>query len=126
MTPGNVSPSELAMVNGGAGNAAFQPFTSPAGGSVALASNGHSGGPGGYPSTFQSPDQGPLKALPGTAPFPAYQAEQGEQDSSRRSGDKDQLAALDELTSRVGQVALGLEDGAEPKSKQNGNDRTDT
>ena len=126
MTPGNVSPSELAMVNGGASNAAFQPFTSPAGGSVALASNGHSGGPGGYPSTFQSPDQGPLKALPGTAPFPAYQAEQGEQDSSRRSGDKDQLAALDELTSRVGQVALGLEDGAEPKSKQNGNDRTDT
>ena len=128
ITPGNVSPSELAMVNGGAStsNAAFQPFTSPAGGSVTLASNGRTSVSGFYPSAFQSPDQGPLKALPGTAPFPAYQAEQGDQEPSGRSDDKDQLAALDELTSRVGQVALGLEHEAGPKPKKNGSDKTDT
>jgi hypothetical protein len=62
------------------------------------------------------------------SPFPAYHSTQpvSNEASAIGQGDKEDLKALDELTSRVGQVALGLDDdelkseGSRPRSNGGG------
>lgn len=118
MTPGNVSPSELAKVNGS--NASFQPFNGSAG-----AVQG--GGKDQFlsPANLRTPESDPLNALPTMSPFPAYHSTQpvpqtSTPDVATEGGDKEDFRALDELTSRVGQVALGLDDEQPKRVESNG------
>lgn len=125
VTPGNVSPSELAMINGSSSSAAFQPFNSPAATTNPL---GNPTDPYLTSSNLRTPETDPLKALPTMSPFPAYHSTQPvpNEASAIGQGDKEDFKALDELTSRVGQVALGLDDdelkseGSRPRSNGGG------
>ena len=113
------------MINGS--GAAFQPFNSPVGTVNPLhnSNNNNNSNPATdqylSPSNLRTPENDSLNALPTMSPFPAYHSNQPVPQSVAPdvANDKEDFKALDELTSRVGQVALGLDD-EELKSDSNG------
>lgn len=141
VTPGNVSPSELAKINGSDSMHAFQPFPPTAGRSGPPGGGqGDSSTAGGHPSyispsTLLSPETNPLSSLPTMdSTYPKYRAsgsgghgtplnddprghgasiDNGNEPETTTGTDREDLQALDELTSRVGNVALGLDDETE-------------
>jgi hypothetical protein len=135
MTPDNASPSELALINGSSHQLpGFQPFNSPNSGSTNLAAPpGDSKGNPSYlsPAALMSPEPTNPSSLPSVSPFPAYPASRpvgmsasgkaspAQSSAATQPDDQEDFKALDELTSRVGRVALGLDEEAEPAVDSN-------